>query len=541
MKLKEYSKLQINLDYEGIDTFSEWLSGNLKNIRTERVTCTKARLLLEEVLLRLHDNFGSETQVNIALLGSVSGPYIRIDIPGESFNPLSYVNDEMGEWNSSLQTAVGLNPKYTYSWGKNVLKLKIPKKKMNPVLLIFTALLIGAVLGLLGRFVLSGPALEGFTQYFLNPVYDLWIKTLCAISGPIIFFTVITTMLNTRMIDSQGGSSTNTVVRYFGISFLITAVALQIAFPFFFGKVFFKINATTGDKTLGFLRDIIPENIVAPFSDANTPQLILVAFVSGTALIALGDRVSNVKNFLRQVNMVGLKIAQWVSMLVPFVAGIFIGMEIIKSETDTLQGIYKPIMISVITSLATMLFAVIFVSLITRVNPLIVGSKIQKPFFTALKTGSLDVSMEQTRHSCTHLLGIDKTYTGIALPQGLVLYMPVSAIGTIIFTIYAAKTYNVDIDIFWLICAVIFAVILFVATPPVPGANLLAYVVFFGWLGIPEKALMDAMIFDIVFGILAGAGNQLLLQVELLLQAKKYGVLDREKLLKPLAHRRKKN
>ena len=539
MKIKEYSKLQINLDYEGIDTFSEWLSENLKGIVTEQITCTKARLVLEEVLLRLHDNFSEETQVNIELLGSMTGPYIRLEIPGESFNPLSYVNDEMGEWNSSLQTAVGMNPKYTYSWGKNILRLKIPKKKINPVLLIFTALIIGAVLGLLGHFVLPATALVKFTNYFLDPAYELWLKTLYAISGPIIFFTVITTMLNTRTIDNQGGNSTHTVLRYFCLSFLINAVALQIAYPFFYGEVIFKVNGTTVEKTMEFIKDIIPENIVAPFLDANTPQLILVAFVLGAALIVLGERVTQVKTILRQVNMVGLKVAQWVSMLVPIFAGIFIGMEIIKGKTATLRGIYMPILLSVLASLAMMLGAVIFVSISLRVSPLLFGRKVQKPFLIALRTGSLDLSMEHTRHSCTHLLGIDKTYTGISLPQGLVLYMPVSAIGTLIFTIYAAKVYHVNVDIFWFICAIIFAVILFVATPPVPGANLLAYVVFFNWLGIPGEALMDAMIFDIVFGILAGAGNQLLLQVELVLQAKKYGILDREKLIKPLVPNKK--
>ena len=118
--------------------------------------------------------------------------------------------------------------------------------------------------------------------------------------------------------------------------------------------------------------------------------------------------------------------------------------------------------------------------------------------------------------------------------------MPVSAIGTLFFTMYAAKVYNVDVDLFWIVIAIIFAVVLFVATPPVPGANLLAYVVFFNWLGIPGKALMDAMIFDIVFGILAGAGNQLLLQIEMILQAKKIGILNTGQLKTPLKRKKQK-
>ena len=45
---------------------------------------------------------------------------------------------------------------------------------------------------------------------------------------------------------------------------------------------------------------------------------------------------------------------------------------------------------------------------------------------------------------------------------------------------------------------------------------------------------MDAMIFDIVFGILAGAGNQLLLQFELILQAERIGILNKKVLGQPM-------
>jgi hypothetical protein len=79
------------------------------------------------------------------------------------------------------------------------------------------------------------------------------------------------------------------------------------------------------------------------------------------------------------------------------------------------------------------------------------------------------------------------------------------------------------------------AVVVFVATPPVPGANLLAYVVLFTALGIPEDALLDAMTFDIVFGIFAGAANQAMLQLEMVYQAARFGLIDIGRLRQPMA------
>jgi hypothetical protein len=46
------------------------------------------------------------------------------------------------------------------------------------------------------------------------------------------------------------------------------------------------------------------------------------------------------------------------------------------------------------------------------------------------------------------------------------------------------------------------------------------------------------MIFDIVFGIFAGAANQTMLQLEMLLQASRVGLLNRESLNKPLSKKR---
>lgn len=537
MKIKEYAKTTTDLKNESIDDFSDWLTESLGAIKTEKRTVLKIRILLEEILLRAKEHFGEEAELSARLEGSFRHIYVRLELAGEAFNPLSETNAELGDWNSSLQTAVGITPKYSYSWGKNVLKVKVPGKKMNPVLLIFLAILVGVLLGLTGNYILGEPQQQFVNTYFLTPAYELWIRMLNAISGPIVFFTVITTMLNTKRIDKQGGNSSNVVMRYFGFSFIIAASGVLISIPFFLTKEAIQPGSGIGQKILSYLREMIPSNIIEPFLTANTPQLLVTAFVLGAAVIVLASRVNEVKTILRQINMVGLKLAEWVSMLVPIFAGLFLCLEIIQGKISVLRGIYQPVILSVVAALSMMFLAVGYVSVKMRVKMPIIGRKIQAPFFTALKTGSLDASFEQTKYSCIRLLGVDKGYTNISLPQGLVLYMPVSAIGTLVFTMYSAQVYHVKVDLFWLISAIIFAVVLFVATPPVPGANLLAYVVFFNWLGIPSEALMDAMIFDIVFGILAGAGNQLLLQIEMVLQAEKIGILNTKLLKQPLPNK----
>ena len=104
--------------------------------------------------------------------------------------------------------------------------------------------------------------------------------------------------------------------------------------------------------------------------------------------------------------------------------------------------------------------------------------------------------------------------------------MPASIIGTLAFTVFNANGFGVNISLWWCVLAAALDVLLFVATPPVPGANLLAFITLFQMLGISKDALLDAMIFDIVFGLFANGANQAFLQIEMVLQANRLGLVD---------------
>ena len=143
-----------------------------------------------------------------------------------------------------------------------------------------------------------------------------------------------------------------------------------------------------------------------------------------------------------------------------------------------------------------------------------------------LRSGSLDAAYGTVEQCNAKLLGLEPSFSGLSLANGLVLYMPVSEICTITFILYTADKFYVTTSTMWYFFAVVLSVALFVASPPVPGVNLLAYVALFRLLGIPGDALIDAMVFDIVIGIFAGAANQTLLQMELIRQADKIGMLN---------------
>ena len=532
MKLTSWQKTFPLQGYQ-IDLFSERVDEALREIKTERLNRLRIRLSLEEALLRLRDRFGENAEVSAVIASRFGRPFIQIELEGDPYNPLSKTETELEDWNSSLLTAIGLSPRYNYTGSVNVLKLTLPHQGMSPVEKILLAFILGIVVGLLGTFVLPAGVKEAVSVQFLKPLYSLWLRILNVISGPVIFLMVIASLLNAGKITERGGNSRMVIIRYVLFSFLIAAPGAIIS-AIVFG-VPFELDVFSAELTSGFLNDlvkIIPNEFITPFMESQTPQLLLMAIVLGTAINAIGSPVRHLAGIFKQANMVGMLLTDWVSRMVPYVMGILIGFEIWNGDTKVLYGIWKSMLLAVVTASVIMMFITLYVGWNKKVPVRTLMKKIWKPFAVALKTGSLDQAYGLTEKSCTQDLGIDKEYASISLPHGLVLYMPISAVGTLVFTVYVAHLYSVSTTPIWYLMAIILSVMVFVATPPVPGANLIAYTVLFPVLGIPESALIDAMVFDIVFGIFAGAGNQLVLQLELILQSAKIGLLDRGVLLK---------
>lgn len=516
---------------EDIDLLSSWLDEVQVELGVERRDRMRVRLLVEDLLIRVRNRLGEDARVTLTCGRRTMRPVLQLEFAGEPYNPLGSAESELGNWESSLCTSIGLRPLYSREHDRNVLRLALPVAGVNPVLMIAASLVAGIACGALGLLVMSEGVRGAVTHVFLDPAYLAWNRILNGISAPIIFLTVATTVLNTQRIDERGGSSLVVIARYFCVSFVVVAAALLCALPLFV----LRHEDVTFDAE--FLNDVltgvleaIPPNIVEPFATSNTVQLLVLAFALGYVLVRLGDRASLLTEGVRQANEFGLQLAEWVSRLVPVVSGLFVCLRIWEGENVLIARMWLPLLTALAISLVVMVLVGLRVALGKGLAPVALAKKLWKPFEVAVRTGSLGASFAEAQRSCTELLGIDADYVRVALPQGLVLYMPISAIGTIVFTLFVARSLGVQGNAMWYLTAVVLAVVVFVATPPVPGANLLAYVALFLTLRIPVDVLVDAMIFDIVFGIFAGAANQTMLQLEMLGQADRFGLLDRDAL-----------
>lgn len=515
------------LDGAGIDQLSEEIDNRLETIRLERENRLRIRLSMEEALLRMRDHFGEKKQVTLTIAERWARPYVQIELEGEIFNPLSKTAVELADWSGTLLTAVGLAPQYSYSNGTNTLRLILPRQGMNPVMKMFFALVAGVFIGALLAAALPEAARDILNTVVFEPCYEVWYRILMVSAGPVIFLMTITTTINTEKITEQGGDSRRMLARYILVSVLLSVLALAISPPLF--RLDWQLDEMGPGLIRSFLEtcfSIVPEDVFSPVITANTPQILLVALVLGNLLFVAGARADRLSQICRQANTVGLLLADSISRLVPYMVFLFTMLEIIRGNTVLLWGLWKPVLIALVLSLVITAIDVVYTGMRIRVRPAQLWANVRPVFLKTLRKGSLDASFALSEKVCVQKLGIEKHFVTVGLPHGLVLFMPISALGTLVFTMYTASVYHLEVSPAWYLMVLVLATLLFVATPPVPGANLLAYAALFVQFGFPSIALIDAMIFDIIFGIFAAAANQLLLEMDLTLQASRIGLLD---------------
>ena len=520
------------LSGENIDAFSKYLKAFFESLRFDSQNSLRIRLNMEEMLLRFRDHFGEEQEVESVVASRFGKPYVQVELRGSAFNPLSRSDEDLGDWSSTLLTAVGMSPEYSYSGGKNILRLMVAVPRMNPVLKIATAIVVGLVLGLLLRSLLGEAGIPMLNAAF-DAIYGVWEHILTVMSGPAIFFMVISTILNTGAITERGGNSRNMVVRFFLISFLIAFVTVGITTLFLripYQRM--EINGESVIESLQSIAHLIPSSILTPFEEVNTPLLLLLAFVLGTAMNILGEQVYNLTRVVKQMNLVGMLLIEGISELAPLFVGIFLTLRIAAGQVLILTDLWLPILLSLGISALCMGVTLLHTGRTAGMSRRVLFKKLWEPFATATLAGSLNASFGLAEKSCTAELGMEKEYAKASLRYGLVLYMPISVIGTLVFTIYIASKYQIEATALWYLTAVVLSVVLFVSTPPVPGANLLAYIVIFAQLGIPAEARFNAMIFDIIFGIVASAANLTMLQMDMIHQARRIGLIDLKRLRK---------
>lgn len=522
-------QIQFQFTASSIDEVADKIDGYLTGLKLERRNRLRIRLSMEEILLQWRDHFGEETACSLKFATRFGRPQITLEVEGDSFDPLSQEGgtEEFGGWSNRLLADLGLYPLYSYTDGKNQILLRLKKPQRNPIVSLLVAIVAAVAVGL-AKAIIPETVTALLLENLITPVYDTFFGLLKMIAGPMVFTAVVWGVCGIGDVSVLGRIGKRMLLRFFGVMLMVSAFSAAM------GLLMFDVNwavnggadATQLWSVFHMLLDMIPSNVVSPFLDGSTTQLILLAVAIGGALLVLGKQVAAVSSFMEQVNYVVKLLMETITKLIPLLVFIVVVNMFWTDSFGSVTNAWWRLVVFLIAAAIVVIAMLLYIALRTKCSPFLLVKKCAETFLIALVTSSSAAAFGTAMHCCEHKLGVSRSLTNFGLPLGRVFFVPGSVVNFVIIAFYSASVYHVEISPAWIVTAILISVILTVSIPPIPCGGIACYTVLFLQLGIPAEGLVVIVAMDIIFDRLATAINMLMVELELTRQAHSMKMLE---------------
>ena len=362
------------------------------------------------------------------------------------------------------------------------------KKKMPLAGQIFIALVLAIIAGLLMQ---SNAA---FAESYIKPFGTIFLNLVKFVVGPIVLFSImagVVSLSDVRKVGSIGGI---TVVYYFCTTAVATAIGLLIANVFKGGfpeleTSSLSYEAAEGTKAMDVLVNIFPSNFLAPITESNMLQVIVMALLIGFAVISLGDKATKAVEGINRWNEIFMKVMEMILKLSPI--GVFCllcpviainGPMVIGSLAKVLLAAYVAYLLHAIIVYSTT------ISTLGKMNP-VTFFKGMLPaiifaFSSASSVGTLPINMK-----CTQELGARKEVSSFVLPLGATINMDGTAIYQGVCAVFIASCYGIHLTMGQMITIVLTATLASVGTAGVPGAGMIMLAMVLTSVGLPVDGI----------------------------------------------------
>ena len=524
---------EVPLDEAGIDTLSHLLAGALEQAGVNRKDIIRLRLAVEEILGLWRSSAEKKTVCTFRCGTRLGRMYLEITAPGRRIDPDEATADMAGQMLcSNLLAQAGLSPVYSYQDGINRLALYLSKpQKISPLLQLLLAILSAGTAGVV-LLALPAPVREAAAGV-VTPLFTALMGILQTLASPMIFLSVCWGIINIGDVHMLGRIGKLVLLRFLGAIFLLTAMTAACLVWLFRpegGAASMGENAAA--QIYSMLLEIIPGNIVTPFLEGNSLQIIFMAICAGLVLLVLGEKTSALRALLGQLNTAVQFMMEIVSRYISLFVFVSLLSLMLSDAASNLGGVVKGLLLGMAACVAWPLLYALWACLRLRVSFPLVLRKLLPTYLIALSTASSSAALSSNLETCERRLGVSGRIVHFAVPLGQVMFKTGGAVGFFVLALGLAEFYGVAMPLSWIVTGVLTAGLLAIAAPPVPGGSLTCYTVLLAQLGIPDEAIGLAVAGNVILDFFMTSCGISCLQSELMLSANRLGMLDRGRLEK---------
>lgn len=527
----EKRKETVLLDAAGIDRLAALLTEALEQAAVERKEVLRLRLATEDILAVWQRGAADGAACQFRCGTRWGRAYIELLVRGQRIDPSDTDADEGGQpLYFNLLAQAGLAPVYSYQDGVNRLAFYPPKpQRLGPLAQILLAIAASVVCGLLCMAAPDG--VQSAVSGVITPLFNALMGILQTLAGPMIFLSVCCGIVNIGDVQTLGKIGKTILLRFLAAIYLLTGItAVCVVWLFRPDNGAEAAGAGAAAQIYDMFLGIIPSNLISPFLEGNTLQIIFMAVCMGASLLVLGEKAGAVRTLCDHANSLIQFLMELVSRYIAMFVFVSLLSLMLSQSLSGLGGVAKGMALGMAACLIWPLLYALAASIRMKVHFPLLLRKLLPTYLIALSTASSSAALSTNLETCEKQLGISEHVAGFAVPLGQVIFKTGGAVGFFILALGLAEFYGVAMPLPWVVTGMLVSGLLAIATPPIPGGSLTCYTVLLTQLGIPEEAIGLAVAGNVILDFFMTSCGISCLQSELVLASNRLGMLDVETL-----------
>ncbi len=492
------------LELENIREAIEFVTDSLKKLNITSREITQAQLFVEESMVYWINKASIGSKVWISFRKRFKTISLIMSYEGPAANPMAISGlDDLSELDLiGSKILVGLSQAtYEYKNGTNKINFTIKQKQINPTVAIGGALLSAVLLGLLVNnfFYEFGTII---TNTLLNPIGNTFFGLLNGLVAPLLFVSVLSSMFNMENLSQIKVIFRSLFTWYLGFTFLAALIGVVTAvFYFPLTNKLGKVNGGEGvwSPISEMIFGSIPTNLIRPFLDGNTLQIIFLAIFIGMVMLTMKGRFPIIINLVTEINLILLDLLDAVVSIMPLIVFISIFNLVTSGNTELLLNSWAPIILIILCLLIFFLFLLLSVFIIERISPLEYMRTMGPTLLISILTASSSATFSKHDITARVKQNIRDHLVKFAIPIGSLFSRACLVPFLIVMSLFIGEYYGVTFSTVDLYVLAILCIILSLSFPPAPGMGSFLFTVIFKKFGIPMESLAMVLTIFILF------------------------------------------
>ena len=539
-------KRWIKASMDGLESGLNFVETTLEKYHIHGKHKMEAMLISEEAMVRLIDNADEDGQVQISIHRWYSTAVITMSAPGREMDDEEFrldmdVGGSMGHGSEAALRNLLLHAfadKAAFSRRGHYNFVKISAGARERVFALRTMLaFLGAILvSLVLLPFISEAEAASFAEKVLIPLQTVFLNALQMVTGPAVFFSVMAAVAQFRSFSDPG----RVTLKIFG-SYLLTSVGAV-----FLGILLFRSFRPSAELTqmvsilnqgeiaswvrkdslLAMLADVVPSNIVDPFRDTNSTQLMLMAVLSGLALGRVGDYSKMLRDIADALNKFFSGTVEIISGVIPIAVFPITLLMMLYFELTAVVSALQIFLLVLCGFVIMFLLYMLLLGVFGRLNPITFIRKYAPHMLSTFWGGSSINAISENMLCCEKEFGVPSGIYSFSIPVGAIMNLDGNCIYLTIVGLLMARLCGAEIQGSDLLTVVLMVIILSLGAPITPGSVLLSLTLLLNQMGVSLMVLSIVLGINSVLEMLLAACNTVGDMVTTLLVAKSEHLLD---------------